>query len=146
MWNPNQHSDQENLQWSWLRAVEWGRWPIFISQIFGPPMLLIFNWLTVIIFFVVLNILWSVFVRYKYVSINLAFIGVLVTKLKWLICPLLGYYFYSHNEKLVAAIALFWPLLIFILGALPTTQNGIIQNMFMNKLGYTKNNFTISSN
>ena len=146
MWNSNEHTDQENLQWCWLRAVEWGRWPIFISQIIAPPMLLIFNWLTVIIIFVVLNVLWSLFVRYKFVSINLAFMGVLVTKLKWLICPLLGYYFFSLNNILLAAIALFWPLLIFIIGALPTTQIGVIQNMFMNKLGYTKNDLSINSN
>lgn len=146
MWNPEQHNDQENLQWCWLRAVEWGRWPIFISQIFAPPMLLIFDWLTVIIIFVVLNILWSLFVRYKFVSINLAFMGVLVTKLKWLICPLFGYYFFSRNNILLTAIALFWPLLIFIIGALPTTQIGVIQNMFMNKLGYTKNDLSINSN
>lgn len=146
MWNPNQHKDQENLQWCRLRAIEWGRWPIFISQVFAPPMLLIFHWLAVIICFVVLNIFWSLFVRYKYVSINLAFISALVIKLKWVICPLLSYYFYFHNENLVAVIALFWPLIIFIIGALPTTQIGIIQNMFMNKLGYTKNDFSISNN
>lgn len=140
MWNPNQHTDQENLQWCWLRAVEWGRWPIFISQVFAPLMLLVVSWQIVIIFVVALNIMWAFFVRYKYVNINLAFIGALVIKLKWLICPLLGYYFYSRNEKIVAVIALFWPLLIFIIGAFPTTQIGIIQNMFMNKLGYTKQN------
>ena len=38
-----------------------------------------------------------------------------------------------------AAIALLWPLSIFIIGAIPTTQVGVIQNMFMNKLGYSKN-------
>lgn len=146
MWNPNQHTDQENLQWCWLRAVEWGRWPIFISQVLAPLMLLIFSWPTVIICVVVLNIFWAVFVRYKYVSMNLAFISVIAIKLKWLICPLLGYYFYSRDEKLVAAISFFWPLLIFIIGALPTTQIGIIQNMFMNKLGYTNKDLTINSN
>lgn len=146
MWNSNEHTDQENLQWCWLRAVEWGRWPIFISQTLAPPMLLISNWLAVIICFVVLNILWALFVRYKYVSINLAFIGVLITKLKWLICPLFGYYFYSHDEMMKAAIAFFWPLLIFIIGALPTTQIGIIQNMMMAKLGYARNDSLINSN
>ena len=138
MWKPNEHSDQENLQWCWLRAVEWGRWPIFLSQVFGPILLLFFRWQTTIIFVVVSNVLWAMFVRYKYVNVNLAFIGVIVTKLKWFICPLLGYYFYSNDAKLVAAIALLWPLLIFVIGVLPTTQVGIIQNMFMNKLKYPK--------
>jgi hypothetical protein len=146
MWSPNQHTDQENLHWCWLRAIEWGRWPVFISQIVAPPMLYIFNWLTVVSFFVVLNILWSLFIKYKYVNVKLAFVGVLATKLKWLICPLLGYYFYTQNEVLVAVIALFWPLLIFIIGALPTTQITVIQDMFMIKLGYIKNDLSTINN
>ena len=36
VWNPADHSDQDNLTWSFLRAVEWGRWPIFLSQPVAP--------------------------------------------------------------------------------------------------------------
>ena len=138
MWNPTEHSDQENLRWNWLRAVEWGRWPIFLSQAFAPAALLIVSWIAVIIGVMLLNVLWAVFVRYKYVSVSLAFLGVLVAKLKWINSPLMGYYFYSHDRPFVAAIALFWPLLIFIIGAVPTTQIGVIQNMFMAQLGYER--------
>jgi len=37
---------------------------------------------------------------------------------------------------LAAMFSLFWPVLIFIIGAIPTTQVGRIQSMFMAKLGY----------
>jgi hypothetical protein len=138
MWNPNEHSDQENLQWCWLRAVEWGRWPIFISQIFAPIALLFISWQLLIITTIIVNVIWAIFIRYNLVSVNLAFLGVLAVKLKWLICPIMGFYFFSLNQLIVAMIALFWPLLIFIIGIIPTTQIGIIQNMFMNRLGYER--------
>ena len=43
-WNPGQHSDDDNLRWSWLRAVEWGRWPVFLSQPIGPVLLIWLPW------------------------------------------------------------------------------------------------------
>lgn len=39
LWNPHENSDQENLRWCWLRAVEWGKWPLFVSQPLLPLML-----------------------------------------------------------------------------------------------------------
>ena len=142
MWKADEHSDQENLQWCWLRAVEWGRWPIFLSQAFAPLSLLFLSWQAVIIIVMALNIVWAMFIRYKYVSVGWAFFGVIISKLKWINSPLMGYYFFSHDQSYLAAIALFWPLLIFIIGAVPTTQIGTIQNMFMAELGYNRHDAT----
>ena len=41
MWNPSEHTKEENTKWSWLRAIEWGQWPLFMSQIFAPLLLII---------------------------------------------------------------------------------------------------------
>ena len=29
LWNARENTDEENLRWSLLRAIEWGRWPFF---------------------------------------------------------------------------------------------------------------------
>jgi hypothetical protein len=42
-WNQG-YSDKENLQWSLLRAVEWGIWPAFLSQPIVSVLLMFFEW------------------------------------------------------------------------------------------------------
>ena len=137
-WNPAEHSDQDNLTWSWLRAVEWGRWAIFLSQSVAPIFLLFFNWKSVVVGTVVVNLLWAGFVRYRFVSIKAAYLGAIIVRLKWVTCPLVATYLYLHGEKTGAAFALLWPILVFIVGAFPTTQIGKIQNMFMAKFGHER--------
>ncbi len=137
-WNPAEHSDQENLTWAWLRAVEWGRWPIFLSQPIAPFFLLFFSWQLVVVGAILLNLLWAGFVRYRIVNINAAYYGAIIVRLKWFICPAAAIYLYLRGELVEAALALFWPLLIFVIGAIPTTQVGKIQNMFMTQLGYQR--------
>lgn len=145
MWNPHEHNDEENLRWSWLRAVEWARWPIFISQPIAPIFLLVFNWYEMAIGFILANILWAVFVRHKYVNVFLAYFGVLFVKLKWIFSPVMAFYFYSETEYKNAIIALLWPLVISVIDAFPTTQIGRIQQMFMAVLGYASSDSSVYS-
>jgi hypothetical protein len=135
-WNPLHHSDQDNLTWSWLRAVEWGRWPIFLSQPLAPILLLFFDWKAVILGVVAANFLWAVLVRYQFVNVPLAYLGALFVRLKWLAYPSVAIYLFLQKETIPALVALFWPLLIFVIGVVPTTQIGRIQKMFMAKLSY----------
>jgi hypothetical protein len=135
-WLPGEHSDQENLTWAWLRAVEWGRWPIFLSQPIAPLFLLFFPWPAVVVGTILLNLLWAGFVRYRFVNIRAAYYGAIIVRLKWVTCPAVAIYLYSAGELVGATLALLWPLLIFVIGALPSTQIGRIQNMFMSQLGY----------
>ena len=135
-WIPGEHSDQENLTWAWLRAVEWGRWPIFVSQPIAPLFLLFFPWPAVVVGTILLNLMWAGFVRYRFVNIKAAYYGAIVVRLKWVTCPAVAIYLYSAGELVGAVLALLWPLLIFVIGALPSTQIGRIQNMFMSQLGY----------
>jgi hypothetical protein len=134
-WIPGEHSDQENLTWAWLRAVEWGRWPIFVSQPIAPLFLLFFPWPAVVVGTILLNLLWAGFVRYRFVNIKAAYYGAIVVRLKWLTCPVVAIYLYSGGELVGAALPLLWPLLIFVIGVVPTTQIGKIQSMFMAQLG-----------
>jgi hypothetical protein len=135
-WNPSEHSDQDNLTWSYLRAIEWGRWPIFLSQLVAPILLVFFNWVSVIVGVILLNILWSFLVRYRFVSVTVAYWGAVFARLKWLFCLGAAIYLFLNHRTISAILSLSWPMLIFILGMLPTTQIGIIQKMFMKALGY----------
>lgn len=135
-WNRYEHSNQDNLTWSWLRAVEWGRWPIFVSQPFVPVLFLLFDWKAVVVGIVVLNLLWAILVRYAFVSVRLAFLGALVVRLKWLTCPAVAIYLFLKGEALLASLSLFWPLLAIVVAMIVPTRIGRIQNMFMAKLGY----------
>lgn len=123
-WNPVEHSDQDNLTWSWLRAVEWGRWPIFLSQPGGPILLLFLDWKAVITGVVLANLLWALLVRYQFVSVKLASVGAIVVKLKWLTIPYATLYLFLKGAPLNACFALFWPALVFIIGVVPTTDIG----------------------
>jgi hypothetical protein len=40
-WNGEEHNDDENFLWAWLRAVEWSLWPLFIAQPIVPFLLLL---------------------------------------------------------------------------------------------------------
>ncbi len=137
-WIPAEHSDQENLTWAWLRAVEWGRWPIFLSQPIAPLFLLFFSWPDIVIGTLLLNLLWAGFVRYRIVNVKAAYYGATIVRVKWLTCPIVAIYLYSGGELVGAALALLWPLLIFAIGVVPTTQIGKIQSMFMAQLGYER--------
>lgn len=136
MWNPAEHSNEENLRWSYLRAVEWGRWPIFVSQIYAPILLLFLPWQAVVIAVVLTNIFWAIFVRYHHVSVGAASTGAVLTRLKWVICPITAIYLLVSGNITNALFALLWPLVIFVIGVVPTVQVGKIQKMFMVQLGY----------
>src|SRR6266404_1826922 len=58
-WDPRIHSGEDNLRWSWLRAVEWGRWPIFLSQPLAPVLLIWWPWHIVVVTVFVANCLWA---------------------------------------------------------------------------------------
>ena len=136
IWDPTLHPDEVNLRWSLLRAIEWGRWPIFLSQPAVPVLLLVFDWKAVVVGIIITNLLWASFVRYRFVSVAGAYWGATLVRLKWLMCPMAAVYLFMRGELGLAALSLFWPALIFVIGALPTTQVGRIQNMFMARLGY----------
>ena len=87
LWNPIEHTDDENLKWCWLRSVEWGRWPIFLSRPIAPVLLLILPWYVVIVGFFVLDIFWALIFRYQFVSVNAAFLGSMFGLLRWITWP-----------------------------------------------------------
>jgi len=138
-WNPSEHSDEENLRWSWLRAVEWGIWPAFLSGPVVPLLLPFFEWWKVIGVVAILTVLWA-FIRYKYINLAMARLGVYFVLLKWIACPVAAIYLVIQHNYILAVLSLVWPAFASFLGVfVGGTQIGVIQKMFMNKLGYSEN-------
>lgn len=139
IWNPSEHSDDENLRWCWLRAIEWGDWPLFISQPIIPILFLFFPWWQIVIAIVILTWLWA-FIRYKYINITLADLGPLFVLLKWPISVGVGIYFLIKHNYFLAVISTFWPLITLLISHFfsPHIQIGKLQKIFMDRLGYTR--------
>lgn len=135
-WNPEEHSLDDNLKWSWLRAIEWGRWPIYLSQPIAPLLLLWFSWLQIVCGVIVVNLIWAVVARYRFVSVTAADAGAIFVMLKWVVWPVSSILLFMWHRYPEAWISVFWPVLILFLGAIPTTRIGKIQAMFMHALGY----------
>jgi hypothetical protein len=142
-WNPEEHTDDENMQWCWLRSVEWGRWPIFLSQPMAPLFLIFLSWNEVVTAVLLLNVLWALFIRYRVVVVPLAYWGVVVVMLKWITWPSATIWLFVSGRKPEAWVSLLWPLLIFPIGMITPTQIGRIQKMFMQCLGYEPKDTTI---
>jgi TPR repeat protein len=136
-WNQG-FSDQENLQWSMLRAIEWGIWPAFLSQSIAPVLLIFFEWWEVIGAVVILTTLWS-FVRYRYVNVAMAKFGVYLVHLKWFTIPAAVIYLFIQQKYLSAVVAMLWIFFTPYLGVFSgKVAFGKIQEMFMEQLGYSE--------
>lgn len=136
IWNPFEHTDQENLRWAWLRAIEWGVWPRFVAQPIVPVLLIFFPWQWVVGSVIVLTWVW-VLIRYKFVSADLATLGATFVRLKWLTCPASCIYLWIMGQKQTAVLALLWPLVTLLLTIVgPSVMVGTLQNEFMRQVGY----------
>jgi hypothetical protein len=111
MWNPSQHSNDDNVRWSWLRAVEWIEWPLFVSQPVVPVLLYFYRWPVVLGGVVVIAFLWRAVIVPFWVAPSLADVGVLFVKLKFITAPLMAYLLWQRGETLIAVVALLWPLI-----------------------------------
>ena len=136
--NPLLYTDEENLKWCWLRAVEWGEWPLFVGQLIGPILFLMFSWWCVAATIVILTWAWAL-IRYRFVSIVLAGIGSWVIILKWPASIGIGVYFLITGNYQLAIVSALWPVITLVLmWVTPRTKIGVIQTALMNRLGYEK--------
>jgi hypothetical protein len=155
MWNPSRHTDDENLRWCWLRAIEWDAWPFFVSQPIVPLLLVNgYSWWKTVLGLMVIQAVWSAFTyTAKFVNVWLAGFGVWIAMLRWVACPVAAYELFAHHKIGLAIFSLLWPLLMHILKAPLWMAMGIafglsridefgvvgfFQTLFMQKLGYAK--------
>jgi hypothetical protein len=154
MWRAKEHSDQENLQWAWLRAIEWIDWPLFMSQPVVPVLLYFYDWPWILVAVLLTTLLWRVTVLQWFVSVRLADFGPLFVLLKFVVCPVMAFLIWQRGNHAGAALALLWPVVILLIasplaifqtllgsffpifGHERTMYVGPVQERFMNALGY----------
>lgn len=137
-WNPKYHSFQENSRWCQLRAIEWGKLPLFLSQPLAPILLLYITWWKLIISILLLSYLWNL-ARYKFVSVIFADFTATLVKLKWPTSIGFGVYFFINQLYLLALLSTLWPLISMLL--IPLTGPAkfrIIEKIFAHKLGLSQ--------
>lgn len=139
IWKPEEQTDQENLTWCYLRAVEWQSWPAFLSQPIVPILFIFVPWYYVLLAVIVLSWLWAV-VRHKFVNPSLAELGVFFVKLKWITIPVAVFYLAYTEHYVLAIVSLLWTYLASIIGFVPRAYTGAIQKMFMASFGYEPQN------
>jgi len=152
-WNPIHHSAEENTKWSWLRAVEWIEWPLFLSQPVVPVLLYFYPWPSVLGVTALTGFLWRLLVVPNFISTALAGLGPVFVVLKYVTAPVIAFLLWRQNEPWIAALALLWPLagpfvLQLVIGPFyalfaqsargKASQIGIVQERFMAALGYEK--------
>jgi hypothetical protein len=138
-WHPALQTDQDNLMWCYLRAVEWKSWPAFVSQPIVPILFIFFPWYIILLSIVLLSWLWAA-IRHNFVSPSLAELGLFFVKLKWITIPVAAIYLAYTGHYVLAIISLFWTFLAAIVGFVPGGLTGKIQKMFMACFGYEYQN------
>jgi hypothetical protein len=132
------YTDDEIKRWLWLRAIEWGSFPAFVSQPVAPILFIFIQWYLVVLAVVALELIWR-FVRYSFVSVRIA--GAVVVPVVWLKWPASigsGIYLWLHHKPVVGVLALVWSLVAGSIGAATgyPTYVGIIELAFAKKIGY----------
>jgi hypothetical protein len=118
----------------WLRAVEWANWPIFLSYVFAPILLIFIWWPYVLAGFLILDILWAI-IRYSFVSLKLANMGaILVVRLKWAAAIIAAIYLFIQGRYISGALALLWQYSV-VYFCIPA-KIGLIELAFAKKADY----------
>src|SRR5208282_5151508 len=151
LWTAAEHSDEENLQYSWLRAVEWINWPSFISQPIVPVLLYFFNWPWVVLSVIIIGHIWRILVPRRFIWFRLADLGPIFGKLQFITCPVMAFLLWQKGDPWNAGFALLWPIAINVIDLLLAPIAfllrimrdrdlwvGPIQEQFMNFLGYNR--------
>lgn len=135
MFTPNfyGYSENEIRQYLMARAIEWNTWPGFLSQPIFPILLIFYKWWTVISFFILASLVWSL-VKYHFINVKMAEFGIVFAKLKWLSIPACAIYFISARKYGLAILSVLWPIVAASLGA--GGKIGDIEITFARKLGF----------
>ena len=132
--NFESYTDDDVRRWLWLRAIEWGGFPAYLSQPIAPILFVFYPWYFVVLGIVCLGIAWC-FVRYSFVSARLADAVVIpVVWLKWPAALGSSIYLFAHHRSAVAVLAFVWTL-VAAFTCLPA-QIGRIELAFAKKIGY----------
>jgi hypothetical protein len=131
--------DDYQLKYCWARAVEWKMWPAFIAQPLLPVFYLFYSWKIVLLGLLIVNFAWNLVFCTVIVSLPLAGIGMLWTKLKWIAMVVVFGVCAWHHNWIPAILSLLTPLIAPLIGVLTIRRPvGLIQEFFMLQLGHIK--------
>ena len=152
MWKPEEHTDEQNLRWAWLRAVEWREWPAYLSQPIIPILLYFYPWEWVIVSIAVSTFLWWLVVPSRTTPASGIDSAVYWFWLKGVTAPLMAYLMWQKDGQWMALAVLVSPFLVgwavgFLLvipqevlssvfPVLKASQIGVVQRWLMDSLGY----------
>jgi hypothetical protein len=129
-------SKDEFVRISWLRSVEWLKWPVFISQPLIPVLIAFFPIWQVAVGIVIIGWLWLL-VRSRYVNYSLMRFGALWVRLKWPLMIVMAVYFGAHHEWGHVVLSILTPLAILPLSVLvPPGQTRHIQMKLWESVGF----------
>jgi hypothetical protein len=118
-------TDDEIVKWAWLRAIEWGAFPAYLSQLIAPILFVFIPWYCVLVGVVIAGMLWLP-ARYTFVSVNLAAAAcIVVVWLKWPAAIGSSIYLFRHDQTAAGVMALLWPLVAGLAGK--PSKIGVIQ-------------------
>jgi hypothetical protein len=124
------------MRLTWLRAVEWARWPAFLAQPLLPLSYLFFNPLVAYVAIAVCCLLW-VPIRYPVANIALATRAVLWSKLTWVTAPVCAIYLLVEKHWFLAILCLPTTVIAGALGGFAfNAQIGVLQKIFLSQLGF----------
>jgi hypothetical protein len=139
MWNPAEHSHEENIRWAWLRAIEWREWPVFMSQPVAPVLLYFYSWPAVLGGVVAVGFFWRALVAPFWVAPSLARIGPYFVKLKFITAPAMAYLLWQRGDTTGAVVAALFPFLITAVATFviffPPLAIGLLQARFLSAIG-----------
>jgi hypothetical protein len=128
------YTEDEIKRWLWLRAIEWGAFPAYLSQPVAPILFIFYHWYFVVLGVVALGLIWCFF-RYSFVSVGLYSAVVLpVVWLKWPAAVGSSIYLFVHHQHAAGVVALLWPLVASFTGV--PGQIGVIELALAKKIGF----------
>lgn len=128
------YTDDEMKRWLWLRAIEWGSFPAFLSQPLAPVLFIFCPWYFVVLAVFALGLVWCL-VRYSFVDPHLARAASLaVVFLKWPAAIGSSIYLFINHQSVAGLAALIWPFVagFFVLSC----KVGIIELALAKKIGF----------
>jgi hypothetical protein len=100
----------------WLRAVEWMAWPAFLSQPLLPVFYVYYPVYWVLLGVISVGFLWLP-LRHRFASLQLATMGCLWVRLKWVSIPLALFVLFQQERYIAFALTLATPWLASMLNA-----------------------------
>jgi hypothetical protein len=129
-------SPEHRVRYAWARAVEWERFPAFVSQPIVPPLFVLIGWKRTLLGILVVNFLWNLVFCSAVISLRLSTLGMIWAKLKWFSVLGFGVYFAASRQWALFGLTLAVPILIPFLSELilrhPTK---VIQEFLLLPLG-----------